>query len=61
MNSIKYLDLLKKTKSKYIVTNLKYKKLVSKYGKPIIVSNVLKSVADITLLFYLIHLMIHLI
>ena len=52
MNSIKYLDLLKKTKSKYIVTNLKYKKLVSKYGKPIIVSNVLKSVADITLLFY---------
>ena len=45
--------MLKKTKSKYIITDIKYLKIiVKKYCNPIIVKNVLKSVAKITKLFY---------
>ena len=32
-NNLKYLDLLKKTKAKYIITNKKYDKIVKKYSK----------------------------
>ena len=51
-NSFKYSDLLKKTKAKYIITNIKYSKFVSKFCYPIIVNNVLNAVASITNLFY---------
>ena len=51
-NSQRYLELLKKTKSKYIITEKKYEKIVKNYSKPIIVKNVFKSVAFITKLFY---------
>ena len=51
-NSLKYLDLLKKTKSKYIISNKKHEHIVKKYSEPLIVNNVLKSVAIITQLFY---------
>ena len=51
-NSAKYLALLKKTKSAYIITHKKHFNLVKKYANPIIVENVLKSVALVTNLFY---------
>ncbi len=51
-NSLKYEDSLNKTKSKYIITHNKYKKIVEKVSNPIVVENVLKSVADVTNLFY---------
>ncbi len=51
-NSQKYLELLKKTKSKYIITEKKYEKIIKKYSKPIVVKNVFKSVASVTKLFY---------
>jgi len=47
-----YLDLLKKTKSKYIITNLNYSKFIPKNCNAIIVKNVLIAVAKITELFY---------
>ena len=51
-NSLKYINLLKSTKSKYVITNKKYEKVVGKFCKPLIVENVLKSVALVTQLFY---------
>ena len=51
-NSLKYIDLLKKTKSNYIITNIKYKNIVKKYSTPIIVDNVFLTVAKITKSFY---------
>ena len=51
-NRKNYLDLLKKTKSKYIITNLNYSKFIPKHCNAIIVKNVLISVAKITELFY---------
>ena len=51
-NSSKYFQILKKSKSKYIITEKKYEKIVKNYSKPIIVKNVFKSVAFITKLFY---------
>ena len=51
-NSIRYLDLLKKTKSNYIITDKKLEKIVKKFTTPITVNNVLKSVAQVTNLFY---------
>ena len=51
-NSLRYLDLLKKSKSEYVITHKKYENIVKKYSKPIIVENVLKSVAKVTELFY---------
>ena len=51
-NSIKYVDLLKKTKSNYIITDKKFEKIVKKFSMPITVNNVLKSVALVTKLFY---------
>ncbi len=51
-HSIKYLESLKKTKSNIILTNKKFSKVIPKKKKIILVSNVLLSVAKITLLFY---------
>ena len=51
-HSIKYLDLLKKTKSKLVITSKKYSNLVPKKITVIQVSNILLSVAKITSLFY---------
>ena len=52
MNNIKYLDILKKTKAKYVITDEKYLSKIKNHCNPIVVSNVLKSVYEIALLFY---------
>ena len=52
LNSSSYSTLLKKTKSKFILTHKKYENLVGSYSEPIIVENVLFSVGLITKLFY---------
>jgi len=51
-NSLNYTNLLKLTKSKFIITHKKHFDVVKKYSTPIIVKNVLKSVSKITSLFY---------
>ena len=52
INNIKYLDILKKTKAKYVISDVKYLSKIKNYCHPIIVSNVLKSVYEVALLFY---------
>ncbi len=52
INNIKYLDMLKKTKAKYVISQEKYLNKIKNYCNPIIVSNVLKSVYEVALLFY---------
>ncbi len=52
MNNIKYLDILKKTKAKYVITDEKYLSKIENHCNPIVVSNVLKSVYEVALLFY---------
>ena len=51
-NSLKYIDVLKHSKSSFIITDQKYEKIVKKYSNPVIVRNILKSVAIVTKLFY---------
>ncbi|MDC3000842.1 UDP-3-O-(3-hydroxymyristoyl)glucosamine N-acyltransferase [Candidatus Pelagibacter sp.] len=51
-NSLRYLDLLKNTKAKYVIAHNKHKNIIKKFCEPILVDNVLKSVAIITKLFY---------
>ncbi len=51
-NSIKYLEILKNSKVKYVITHKKYEKLINKICNPILVDNVLKSVSLISNLFY---------
>ena len=51
-NSSKYSDLVNKTKSKFIITNKKYKNLISGEKKLFFVDNVFLAVAKITELFY---------
>ena len=51
-NSLKYLDHLKKSKAKYVITSKKYYNIVIKFSNPIIVDNVLKSVSLVTKLLY---------
>ena len=51
-HSINYLEPLKKTKSKLILTNKKFSKIIPKNKKKILVNNVLLTVANITSLFY---------
>ena len=51
-NSPKYLDILKTSKAKYVISSDKYSSKINKYCEPIIVKNVLKSVYLITELFY---------
>tara|TARA_A100001011_G_scaffold166019_1_gene174681 strand:+ start:6116 stop:7096 length:981 start_codon:yes stop_codon:yes gene_type:complete len=52
LHSSKYLDFIKKTKSKFLITNKKFIKIIPKKIKLIEVTNVLLSVAKITSLFY---------
>ena len=51
-HSIKYLNLLRKTKSKFVITNKKFRNILPKKINAIEVSNVLLSVAKTTALFY---------
>tara|TARA_Y100000768_G_scaffold385498_1_gene371738 strand:+ start:1302 stop:2288 length:987 start_codon:yes stop_codon:yes gene_type:complete len=51
-NNLKYLEYLKKSKVKYVITNKKYIHKIKNYCHPIIVDNVLKSVYEITKIFY---------
>ena len=51
-NSLKYLDVLKKSKAKFIITQEKNLKFIKNFYKPIVVENVFKAVAEITELFY---------
>ena len=51
-NSLKYLDLLKKTKAKFVLTEKKYENIVEKNCKSIVVKNVLVAASNITNLFY---------
>ncbi len=51
-HSIKYVDQLKKTKSKLIITNNKFMKFIPSNVSTIVVRNVLLSVAKVTSLFY---------
>ena len=52
LNSLKYLDKLKKTNAKYVITEKKYESIVREHSTPIVVLNSLKAVALITHLFY---------
>ena len=52
INNIKYLDNLKKSKAKHIITNENLFKKIKNYCNPIVVTNVLKSVYEVVLLFY---------
>ena len=52
IHSKKYFNLIKKTKSKFVLTNSKMKKIIPRNIKIIEVKNVLLSVAKITSLFY---------
>ena len=51
-NNLKYLENLKKSKVKYVISHDKYTHKINKYCKPIIVKNVLKSVYQVTKIFY---------
>ena len=51
-HSVRYIESLKKTKAKYIITSKKFKNIIPRKFNIIEVSNVLLSVANITLLFY---------
>ena len=51
-NNLKYLESLKKTKAKFIISSDKYLNTIKNYCEPIIVPNVLKAVYSITALFY---------
>ena len=52
ISSLKYLDILKKTKAKFVIANEPHSRKIKYFCKPIIVKNVLKSIYDITKLFY---------
>ena len=52
INNIKYLDNLKKSKAKYIITNENLFSKIKNYCNPIVVTDVLKSVYEVVLLFY---------
>ena len=52
INNMKYLDNLKKSKAKYIITNENLFSKIKNYCNPIVVTNVLKSVYEVVLLFY---------
>ena len=51
-NSLKYLDDLKKTKTKHIIIHKKYLNYVDSFSNPIVVDNVLNSVSLVVDLFY---------
>ena len=52
MNSLKYLDTLKKSKAKYIICNEAHFHEIKKFCYPIVVKDVLKSVYKVTELFF---------
>ena len=52
INNLNYFDSLKKSKAKYIISNEKYLKKIKDFCIPILVNNVLKSVYEVTKLFY---------
>ena len=52
INNMKYLDILKKSHAKYIISNQLFLDKIKNYCYPIIVNNVLNSVYKITELFY---------
>ena len=52
ISNLKYLDVLKKSKAKYIISNQKHFNKIKDFCYPLIVNDVLKSVYKITELFY---------
>ena len=52
VNNLKYLDLLKKSEVKYVICNEAHYNKIKNFCFPIIVKDVLKSVYEITELFY---------
>ena len=52
INNLKYLEVLKRSKAKYIISNKLHYDKIKSFCFPIIVNNVLKSVYEITNLFY---------
>ncbi len=52
INNLKYLDILKKSKAKYIISNKIHFDKIKDFCSPIIVNNVLKSVYAVANLFY---------
>ena len=52
INNLKYLEVLKKSKAKYIISNKMHFDKIKDFCVPIIVNNVLKSVYAVTKLFY---------
>ena len=52
INNLKYLEVLKKSKAKYIISNKMHFDKIKDFCIPIIVNNVLKSVYAVTKLFY---------
>ena len=52
INNLKYLDILKKSKAKYIISSKIHFDKIKDFCFPIIVKNVLKSVYSVTKLFY---------
>ncbi len=52
INNLKYLEVLKKSKVKYIISNKIHFNKIKDFCSPIIVDNVLKSVYAVTNLFY---------
>ena len=51
-NDFKYLEKLKKSKVKYVISHEKYFHKIKNYCYPILVKNVLKSVYDVAKIFY---------
>ena len=51
-NSVKYLNLLKKSKVNFVISNSKYLNIIKDYCEPIIVKNVFKAVSLVTEIFY---------
>ena len=52
INNLKYLEILKESKAKYVICNVNHTNKIKNYCHPIIVTNVLKSVYNIANLFY---------
>ena len=52
INHLKYFELLKKSKVKYVISNTKLSDKIKNHCNPIIVRDVLKSVYEVTKLFY---------
>ncbi len=51
-NSVKYLDILKESKVKLVISDIKHFNIIKYYCEPIIVKNVFKAVSLITEIFY---------